>query len=59
MHNHGPDVFLDDVRQHCECRRQAGVVVVGEDILVATCSPVYIEGRVDGFLDIRAVEVER
>ena len=58
MHYHGPVAFLDDIGQRSECRRQAGVVV-GEDIHIATYSPVYIEGGVDGFLDIHAVKVER
>jgi hypothetical protein len=58
MHNHCPVAFLDDIRQHSEYRWQAGVVV-GEDIHIGTYNPVYIEGRMDGFLDVRAVEVER
>ena len=58
MHYHTPVAFLDDVRQHSKSRRGTGVAV-GEDIHIGAFSPVYVDGRMDGFLDVRAVKVER
>jgi hypothetical protein len=58
MHYHAPVAFFDDVRQHSESGRETGVAV-GEDVRIRAFSPVYIDWRVYGFLDIRAVKVER
>lgn len=58
MHNYTPVAFFDDAGQHGERGRQAGVLV-GEDIHIRAFSPVYVDGRVDSFLDVSTVEIER
>jgi len=58
MHYHAPVAFLDDVRQHSKSRWETGIAV-REDVHTRAFSPVYFDGRVDGFLDVRTVKVER
>ena len=58
MNDHSPVIFLNNFRQHRKRRRWA-LISLGEYIDDGAFHPSYIRRRMDRFLDICSVEVER
>lgn len=58
VNNHSPHALFDYIGKNAQCRRRAGVTT-REDIHIRALCPVDVGRRVNGCLDVGAIEIQR